>query len=104
MEEDKSYQGWSDSAEQLRRTVQQIHRILKNDLKSLNTGMSYQCSLAKDEAILKQNACWSYIERKEHDEMTEETCYMHFRMLLKLGTENGERGTRNRSLGTSLQR
>ena len=104
MEEDKSYQGWSANAEQLRRTAQQIHRTLKNDLKSLNTGMSYQCSLAKDEAIQKQNACWSYFERKEHSKMTEETCYMHSKMLLKLGTGNGERGTRNRSLGTSLQR
>ena len=55
--------------------------------------MSYQCSLAKDEAIQKQNACRSYFERKEHAEMTEETCYMHFRMLIKLGTGNGEPGT-----------
>ena len=68
--------------------------------------MSYQCSLAKDEAIQKQNACLSYFERKEHAEMTEDKCYMHFRMLLNLGTGTGkgERGTRNRSLGTSLQR
>ena len=91
MEEDKSYQGWSANAEQLRRTSQQIHRTLKNDLKSLNTGMSYQCSLAKDEATQKQNACTSYFERKEHAEMTEETCYMHFRMFSK--TRNGEPGT-----------
>ena len=55
--------------------------------------MSYQCSLAKDEAIQKQNARRSYFERKEHAEMTEETCYMHFRMLLKLWTGNGEPGT-----------
>ena len=27
--------------------------------------------------------------------MTEETCYMHFKMLLKLGTGNGERGKGN---------
>ena len=60
--------------------------------------MSYHCSLAKDEAIQKQIACRSYFERKEHAEMTEETSYMHFKMLIKLGTGNGERGTRNRCL------
>ena len=40
MKQEESCQGWSANAEQLRKTAQQINRTLKNDLKSLKTGMS----------------------------------------------------------------
>ena len=48
MKQGKSCQDLSFNAEQLRKTAQQIHKASKNDLKSLNRGMSHLFSVRPD--------------------------------------------------------
>ena len=64
MKQDKSYQDRAANAGQLRKTAQQIHGTLKNDLRSLSTGMSYQFIERRDNWEAK-NTGRAYFEREE---------------------------------------
>ena len=81
MIQDKSCQDRSANAEQLGKTAQQIHGKLKNDLKLLNRGTSYQFSERRNNREAK--FLHSFFERqRKYPDMIVETCDTHLNATL----------------------